>query len=126
MLWRSSRSALHCRSFSAVDFGAQALDLECRGLPILEQLSQGSLAWVDSQPLEDVGMHVLSYLILPSLELHGRGFAGRGSLGYLAGTRQQPRRLHFVRHWAQFSHSAAAALSEGLTKTGSSRGRPAD
>ncbi len=48
---------MHCWGFSAVDLGAQALDLECRGLAILEQLSESSLPWVDSQPLEDVGTH---------------------------------------------------------------------
>jgi hypothetical protein len=63
---RASGGALHCCSFSAVDLGAQALDLECRGLAILEQLPESSLARVDSQPLEDVGTHCVFLFDLPS------------------------------------------------------------
>jgi hypothetical protein len=73
VLWRSSGGALHCRSFSAVDLGVQALDLECRGLAILEQLSESSLARIDSQPLEDVGTHCVFLFDFAVVELPAFG-----------------------------------------------------
>lgn len=41
----------------ALHFGAQSSDLVDRALAVLKELSQGPLAGIDPEPLENVGAH---------------------------------------------------------------------